>query len=391
MRTPRNPFVTLISFAVFVAACLFATTTVTVSSGDTLSQLAEEHGVTVAELVAWNAIDDPDRIVVGQVLTLEPSEGASSASVADVHVVTAGETLSIIAARYGASVAALVDANELADPDLIRAGETLRLTAPHPSTTDDPPATETHGTTAHTVAPGETLFSIAIGHGVSVDALVDANDITDPDRIRAGVTLAIPSGESGSDPEPEPAEPAPEPAEPEPEPDPAPEPADETVAEPEPTTESEAPDEPAPTTTTARPAPPTPGSGAAGPLATAFEQWSFSYGVSRDLVEAIAWHASDWQPSITGDDGRLGIGQLTPAQIELVETRLLGIGLDPLGTSDGIRLLARYLRYVVDRTHDDREALIAYRQGLTAYLNDGSTPDAEAFADAVLAIRDQRR
>ena len=115
MRTPTNPLFTLSAFAVFVAATLFATTTVTVSSGDTLSEIAEANGVTVAELVAWNELDDPDHIVVGQVLTLQAvvDNGAGEPT---LHVVTAGETLSIIAARYGASVAALVEANELDDP-----------------------------------------------------------------------------------------------------------------------------------------------------------------------------------------------------------------------------------------------------------------------------------
>ena len=91
-----------------------------------------------------------------------------------------------------------------------------------------------------------------------------------------------------------------------------------------------------------------------------------------------------------GDDGRLGIGGLTEAQVELVESRLLGLDLDPLDTSDGVRLAARYLRYVQDRTHTERDALVAFRQGLSSFLDDGAKSSAESFADEVLAIRDQR-
>lgn len=393
MRTPTNPLFTLSAFAVFVAATLFATTTVTVSSGDTLSEIAEANGVTVAELVAWNELDDADHIVVGQVLTLQTvveNEAGESAR----HVVTAGETLSIIAARYGASVAALVEANELADPDVIKAGQTLHIGGP-PSSASTPAAADTPATgDTHTIAPGDTVFSIARRYGVSVDALVAANDLDDPDRIRSGATLTIPGDDTAAaQPAPEPeASPEPEPEstpEPEPENDPEPDAEPETTPEPEPTPEPEAEPEPEPAAPTPAPATPSP-SGATGTLAGAFESWSLSYGVPQALVEAVTWHASDWQPSITSANGRVGIGQLTTAQVELIETRLLGLDLDPFDTSDGVRLVARYLRYLRDRTHSDREALIAYRMGLGAFIEQGATADAEAFADAVLVIRDQR-
>lgn len=47
-------------------------------------------------------------------------------------------------------------------------------------------------TTTHVVQRGETLFSIARQYGVSVDAIVQANNITNPNRIHAGTPLLIP-------------------------------------------------------------------------------------------------------------------------------------------------------------------------------------------------------
>jgi LysM repeat protein len=44
----------------------------------------------------------------------------------------------------------------------------------------------------HEVQSGETLSVIAERYGVSVAAIVDLNNITNPDRIEAGVTLEIP-------------------------------------------------------------------------------------------------------------------------------------------------------------------------------------------------------
>lgn len=47
----------------------------------------------------------------------------------------------------------------------------------------------------HTVQPGENLTAIARQYGVTVQALVDANKITNPDRVDAGTVLTIPNGQ----------------------------------------------------------------------------------------------------------------------------------------------------------------------------------------------------
>ncbi|WP_206201849.1 LysM peptidoglycan-binding domain-containing protein [Thermus tengchongensis] len=47
----------------------------------------------------------------------------------------------------------------------------------------------------HTVAPGETLFSIARRYGTTVEALVRLNGLSDPNRIRAGQVLRVRPGE----------------------------------------------------------------------------------------------------------------------------------------------------------------------------------------------------
>lgn len=62
-----------------------------------------------------------------------------------------------------------------------------------PAPTETPATDTTSAGTAYVVQQGDTLFSIAQAHGVSVVALAAANSITDPARIQAGQTLVIPS------------------------------------------------------------------------------------------------------------------------------------------------------------------------------------------------------
>jgi N-acetylmuramoyl-L-alanine amidase len=107
---------------------------VIVQPGDTLSQIALEHGVTVAQLRALNGIRDPNRIYVGQRLRLNgqaaatPKPPAQANAKQVVHVVVSGETLTGIARRYGTTIAAIVEANHIAKPSYLRVGQ--RLTVP---------------------------------------------------------------------------------------------------------------------------------------------------------------------------------------------------------------------------------------------------------------------
>jgi N-acetylmuramoyl-L-alanine amidase len=100
----------------------------TVQWGDTLTGIASRHGTSVSALARLNGLDPTNLLLSGTSLRL-PSSGADAAG---THVVRAGETLSGIAARYGTSVAALVQANGLASANLILAGAPLRIPGSSP-------------------------------------------------------------------------------------------------------------------------------------------------------------------------------------------------------------------------------------------------------------------
>ena len=59
-----------------------------------------------------------------------------------------------------------------------------------------PPVTATTLVTlAYTIQEGDTLYSISRQFGISVDVLIEVNNITNPDVIRSGDTLVIPPPE----------------------------------------------------------------------------------------------------------------------------------------------------------------------------------------------------
>jgi membrane-bound lytic murein transglycosylase D len=110
----------------------------TVARGDTLGVIARRFGTSVAALQQSNGLGRSTVIRAGQSLDVRAGGAAWSPLVwspnvataaPDVHVVSAGETLSAIAARYGLDLGALIAANALRSADLISVGMRLALPA----------------------------------------------------------------------------------------------------------------------------------------------------------------------------------------------------------------------------------------------------------------------
>jgi membrane-bound lytic murein transglycosylase D len=91
----------------------------TVRRGETLSGIATQHGVTVAQLRSWNNLRN-NTIRVNQRLTVQGGSAAVS------HRVQSGDTLTDIARRYGVTVSQIREWNSLRG-DVIRPGQTLTI------------------------------------------------------------------------------------------------------------------------------------------------------------------------------------------------------------------------------------------------------------------------
>jgi LysM repeat protein len=250
---------------------------------------------------------------------------------AGTYVVRPGDTLSAIAGRLGVSVGTLIDANGITDPNRVYAGQTLTVPGAAPAA----PATRSPGIRAHVVAPGETLTAIAARFGTSVQAIVDLNDIRDPNHVQIGRKLRIPDAPPAT------GLPA------------------RLVASPE------------------RMA-----------LIPHFQRWAVANHLDPALVMAVAWQESGWQNSVVSSAGAIGIGQLLPSTAAFISHDLIGVDLDPHVPADNIRMTARYLRYLLTKTGGDVDlALAGYFQGLASVASIGFLPATVDYIAIVKALR----
>jgi len=115
-----------------------------------------------------------------------------------VHVVLPGETLSSIARQYGVTYRAILEANGMTDPSLLKVGQELIIPTPVEAATETPteaPTVTPAVLVVHVVLPGETLSSIGRLYGVTYQAIMEANGMTDPNLLEVGQELIIPAPE----------------------------------------------------------------------------------------------------------------------------------------------------------------------------------------------------
>ncbi|WP_078380479.1 LysM peptidoglycan-binding domain-containing protein [Sutcliffiella halmapala] len=198
----------------------------TVAVGDYLSVLARDYNSSVAAIREANNLTS-DNVRLGQLLlipVLVNQKGSSSSPAptqppaqeeTKTYTVVSGDSLSVIAKRFGVSLETIRSANNLSS-DVIRVGQNLIIPSGNlTSTTPEKPINNP----VHTVIAGESLSVIAKHYGVTVDALRTTNNLKS-DILQLGQILILPKNNGNSTPVPDPT---PEPVQtPKPTPEPAP-------------------------------------------------------------------------------------------------------------------------------------------------------------------------
>jgi soluble lytic murein transglycosylase-like protein len=257
-----------------------------------------------------------------------------------IHVVSSGEHLTGIAARYATTVAAIVAANGLANPSFILPGQRLVVgaaasppaaapAAPAPQATNATPSAAP-AALVHMVAAGETLTAIAQHYGTTISAIATANGLANPSFIRTGMQLSIPQ-------------------------------AGAAVAG-------------------AAPAVPYAAMPAAlrdlvaerRDIGDAVRAEADAIGLPPALAMAVAWQESGWQPGLTSSAGAVGVMQLLPSTGDWIAASMLGSPVNVWDQASNIRAGVRLLKHYHDRYGGDRARILAaYYQGQHALESQG--------------------
>ena len=428
----------LISLAtILVALALAASSSVAlgharhhvVRPGDTLSSIAQAHGTSVAELLELNNIANPNLIFAGATLQVAPGHdhaesagpqaadpaaavaeaavpetadqaAASSASGASEaaglgmdtstwrkYVIQPGDWLATIAKRFSLTADELSKANQIANPNLIFAGQTILVPSQKSSQPNsEPPQSELPAAGSDGPAPTGDDFAPP----VTADSKLTVPVIPQP-----GIELSsVPA--TGSD-----------------SPVPPPDSARSTAA-----TRSTAgrvvelrhkvkPGDTLANLAAAYGLPDHQPLLAANPglapeaLATGsfvtiagvtiedrLEHWGRHYGIPIEFFKAVTWWESGWNNTLVSWAGAIGIGQLIPATVDFVSNVLIGVKLDSNNPDDNIRMSARFLRYLLDETGNDRALTLgAYYQGLYAVRTKGIYASSMPYVTGILSLQ----
>ena len=172
------------------------TTKVTVKDGETLSEIANRHGMSVNELVRLNDLSNADHVETGSTLRVKASAVASSGAAdgpssyrkgASEHVVQPGQNLSSIAEGYGVPMSRLVAINGLQDANHVEVGMRLRLKGNPPTSA----APSTEAPPSRSVAPATAMANPVVASPVVATPVVTTPVVTTPVVTRPVVATPV--------------------------------------------------------------------------------------------------------------------------------------------------------------------------------------------------------
>jgi len=170
----------------------------TVARGEALSLIAQKYGVTTDSIVAFNRLENANRIRVGMELVIPVPMGPQGASTSasggsetsqrrPVTIrVQAGDNISTLAETHGVTSKEIMEWNGISDANRLQVGQELRLYGEAQAVE----AAQVSPARTYTVRSGDSLYSIARSNGVSVGDLKSFNGLTS-NTIQPGQVLKL--------------------------------------------------------------------------------------------------------------------------------------------------------------------------------------------------------
>jgi LysM repeat protein len=310
-----------------------------VRPGEGFSVIARKYRVKPASLARANGLTLRSTIVPGQRLRV-PGRSAPILKAPTprptptptlVHTVQPGEGFITIARRYGIGASVLATANGLTLTSVIAPGQRLRIPGRR-VTVASGGSGSTHSPTPrlrHTVAAGESFFSIAQRYHISPWRLARVNGMSLVGTIVPGQRLVLPEGARLA--------------------------ADGSSVD-------------------------------RSTVRGSLDKWAAVYGVDPKLARALAWMESGFQEDVTSSAGAVGVMQLLPETWDWVDTILLRQP-TPRTYDGNVRAGVRYLRWQLDQFGGDvKLALAGYYQGARAVRERGLFDDTKQYVSVILQL-----
>ena len=112
------------------------------------------------------------------------------------------------------------------------------------------------------------------------------------------------------------------------------------------------------------------------------------HGVPADLATAVAWQESGFNNAMVSSANARGIMQVMPGTWDWVQENLASERLDPDSATDNVRAGSLYLGRLLSETGgDERTAVAGYYQGLASVRENGLLPETQRYVDNVMALR----
>lgn len=212
-------FALLLLLTISIPFCSFADDndefiTHKVSKGDTLWSISKQYNTPLEPILALNNIKDKDTLSIGQIIKI--LQGDLPAADYTVHTVKKGDTLWTIAQRYNLTVNSILVNNNISNSELISIGQEMKIPSHNNDIAEknivnqaviDKRSSSNNGNSVNNnisppenvepivykVKTGDNLWDISRKYGVSVEVIIDVNNLRDKDLLSLGQKLEIPA------------------------------------------------------------------------------------------------------------------------------------------------------------------------------------------------------
>jgi LysM repeat protein len=119
-------------------------------------------------------------------------------------------------------------------------------------------------------------------------------------------------------------------------------------------------------------------------------QIAAEHGVPGDLAAAIAWQESGFSNGVVSPAGATGVMQVLPSTWGWIQSDLASETLDPASASDNVRAGVIFLgQLLADSGGDEVTAVASYYQGASSVAANGLFPETQQYVDNVMALRSE--